>query len=292
MITTNHILCKIIKKRAHSTIRKEKRTQQNLKQATAFAINQLNNEIALSSTSAKSTSNSWSLLVTSNGKSVLDDMLGEARVGKKVYKQWENFTKSILVTNPKKQKVDFACIFCGVKTKGHLGSTSNTLTHLERHSNIPDLMEWMKNYKLYSNSREIVIDDFTMKLATSGLDVQQMKKVHACERTILQEDEVYEQIVCNIESRKESGEMKVIQEIVVTNIPRKRNIRNVLNARIKERATEEGMSHILYFGGGMHKLTRSWVHNNSTLREDSLQSLQSNQVADAIKTLRDQIKSK
>ncbi|RMZ96390.1 hypothetical protein BpHYR1_031454 [Brachionus plicatilis] len=44
-----------------------------------------------------------------------------------------------------------------------------------------------------------------------------------------------------------TSEKEVIQEIVVMNILRRRNIRNVLHARIKDRAAEEGMSRVLYF---------------------------------------------
>ncbi|RNA32554.1 hypothetical protein BpHYR1_015118 [Brachionus plicatilis] len=53
--------------------------------------------------------------------------------------------------------------------------------------------------------------------------------------------------VAKDESRKQSGEMEVIQEIVVMNIPRRRNIRNVLHLRIKDRAAEEGMLRVLLF---------------------------------------------
>ncbi|CAF1006513.1 unnamed protein product [Brachionus calyciflorus] len=186
--------------RAHATLRKEKRIQQNLVTNRNVAINRLNSEFTHVSTSSDAYSESSSSLTSSSdersrfssqamvvildpreymfedAKTILDEMLREARSGKfpkkkftnngkeYEYTAYLNFTRSISLTNTEQKKIFFTCIFCGVKTKGHLGATSNTLSHLERHKNVPDLMEWLNLYKSDLGSSEMPIDEFSIKL--------------------------------------------------------------------------------------------------------------------------------
>ncbi|CAF1068143.1 unnamed protein product, partial [Brachionus calyciflorus] len=67
------------------------------------------------------------------------------------YTSYLHFTRSIDETTSKKQKIIFDCIFCEAKFKAILGATSNIKAHLERHIDVPGLLNWFNEYNA-SNS--------------------------------------------------------------------------------------------------------------------------------------------
>lgn len=81
------------------------------------------------------------------------------------YTSYLHFTNSILHTTEPNQKVEFKCIFCKESINCSLGKTFNVSTHLQKHRELPELIDW---FYAYSNENSVKnkskINAFTIKL--------------------------------------------------------------------------------------------------------------------------------